>query len=164
MEVIIHRGSRQIGGSCVEIRTNQTRLIFDVGDELPDIENPNKANQELLVDDLFIDSKTTGRPINGVFISHNHGDHIGLYQKLKETIPVYVGKTAAEIQNTICEFTKGNKKISTDHILEDATPIKIEELTVTPYAVDHSAFDAYAFLIEGEGKRFYIQEISGNTG
>jgi len=153
MEVIIHRGAKQIGGSCVEIRTDRTRLIIDVGEELPDIAEPNKASSRLHVDDLFNDSKTTERPIDAVFISHNHGDHIGLYQNLKENIPIYIGKTAAEIQNTICDFTVGNKKISIDHLLEDRAPIFINELTITPFAVDHSAFDAYAFLIDGEGKK-----------
>lgn len=153
MEVIIHRGSNQIGGSCIEIRTTQTRLIFDVGEELPDIENPQKGRKRLHVDDLFVDSDTSRKPIDAVYISHNHGDHIGLYQNLRENIPIYIGKTAAEIQNVICDFTSGNKKISIDNILEDRKQVIIKDLVITPYAVDHSAFDAYAFMIEGEGKK-----------
>jgi predicted metal-dependent RNase len=31
MQLTIHRGSNQIGGSCVEIATDQTRIILDVG-------------------------------------------------------------------------------------------------------------------------------------
>lgn len=39
-------------------------------------------------------------------------------------------------------------------------PFTIGDFTVTPYLVDHSAVDAYAFLIESEGKRvFYSGDL-----
>ena len=34
MKIIIHRGSHQIGGIAVEIKTDSTRIIIDMGDEL----------------------------------------------------------------------------------------------------------------------------------
>ena len=35
MEVIIHKGTNQIGGCITEIRTNKTRIIIDFGEDLP---------------------------------------------------------------------------------------------------------------------------------
>ncbi len=31
MQLTIHRGTHEIGGNCVEVRTNSTRIILDVG-------------------------------------------------------------------------------------------------------------------------------------
>ena len=153
MEIIIHRGAKQIGGSCIEICSDQTRLIFDIGEELPKTNNPEKAKLKLLVDDLFVYSKITDRKINGIFISHNHGDHIGLFETVKEEIPIYIGKTSLEIQNTIFDFISKDKKIVPERVLENEIPIKINDFIVTPFLIDHSAFDSYAFLIECDGKK-----------
>ena len=48
MEIIIHRGAKQIGGSCIEICSDQTRLIFDIGEELPEISNPEKDKSKIV--------------------------------------------------------------------------------------------------------------------
>lgn len=39
--------------------------------------------------------------------------------------------------------------------LADRTPLKIGPFTVTPYLVDHSAYDAYALLVEAGGRRLF---------
>lgn len=39
MQLIIHRGTHEIGGSCVEIKDENTRLLFDFGLPLDDREN-----------------------------------------------------------------------------------------------------------------------------
>ena len=31
MQLIIHRGAKEIGGSCVEIRADRTRILIDFG-------------------------------------------------------------------------------------------------------------------------------------
>ena len=36
MEIIIHRGINQIGGCITEIATDTTRIIIDLGQNLPD--------------------------------------------------------------------------------------------------------------------------------
>jgi ribonuclease J len=41
------------------------------------------------------------------------------------------------------------------HDIKARQPFTIGAFTVTPYLVDHSAADAYAFLIEAEGKRLF---------
>ena len=35
MEIIIHRGTHQIGGCVTEIKTKETRIIIDMGTSLP---------------------------------------------------------------------------------------------------------------------------------
>lgn len=153
MEIIIHRGSKQIGGTCIEIRSDLTRLIFDIGEELPDSNNPEKVKAKLSVDDLFVDSEISNRKIDGIFISHNHGDHIGLFETVKDEIPIFIGKTALEVQNTIFDFISKDRKIVATDILKNEVPIHINDFKVTPYLIDHSAFDAYGFLIECDNKK-----------
>lgn len=47
MEIVIHRGARQIGGCCTEIRTQRGRVLIDFGDELPE---PGQVPRPLAVD------------------------------------------------------------------------------------------------------------------
>lgn len=37
MNIAIHRGQNQIGGNCIEVSSNNARIIFDIGDELPEV-------------------------------------------------------------------------------------------------------------------------------
>jgi ribonuclease J len=47
--------------------------------------------------------------------------------------------------------------------LIDRQPIKIGPFCITPFLVDHSAYDAYALLIEADGKRlFYSGDFRGH--
>ena len=42
-------------------------------------------------------------------------------------------------------------------------PVEIGPFRVTPYLVDHSAFDAYSLLVEADGKRvFYSGDFRGH--
>ena len=153
MEIIVHRGTKQIGGSCIEIRTNKARVIFDIGEELPGQFQKGSAKKLLLVDDLFMDSAITGRKIDAIIISHNHGDHIGLIDSVRNDIPLFIGKVSAEMHNTVCEFTHKGEKIKATGHLQHEKEFKIKDLVITPYLVDHSAFDSYAFLIENKNKK-----------
>ncbi len=47
MKLIIHRGAKQIGGSCVELATDRTRLIIDAGLPLDNLQDPAKLRVKL---------------------------------------------------------------------------------------------------------------------
>ncbi|OFX38807.1 MAG: hypothetical protein A2X08_08830 [Bacteroidetes bacterium GWA2_32_17] len=153
MVIIIHRGTNQVGGSCIEVYTEQARIIFDVGEELPDKFQPEREKKLLIVDDLFVNSKTTDRKIDGIIISHNHGDHIGLIDSTREDIPLFIGKTSADVHNTICDFTSKGEKIKPYKYLEHEKSFNIKDIEITPFLIDHSAFDSYAFMIESNDKK-----------
>ena len=36
MQLIVHRGTQEIGGTCVELMTDQTRILLDFGMPLVD--------------------------------------------------------------------------------------------------------------------------------
>ncbi|NDV78915.1 MBL fold metallo-hydrolase [Dysgonomonas sp. 511] len=156
MQITIHRGTKQIGGNCIEISSDETRIIFDIGDELPEV-NENKERERIIPDvqDLFLSSEKTEKPIDAVFISHMHGDHIGLIDKIKTNIPVYIGKYAFQIWNTIQEFTNRAQVDNPIRYLFNEKVISIKDIAITPFLIDHSAFDSYSFLIECNRERIF---------
>lgn len=148
MTVTVHRGTHQIGGCATEFRTASTRILIDMGAQLPDCTTPQEH------DDLSIPGITCGRAdCDAVFFTHTHGDHVGLIGRVLPSIPLYMGETAKELYLTYCRQIKSESVA----VVEQARtfvpnqPIHIGDITVTPFLIDHSAFDAYMFLIEAEG-------------
>lgn len=147
MKIRILRGTNQIGGSSVIIATENAKVVIDFGSELND--NPQK---------LEVSGLTSGKSdIDAVFFSHNHGDHVGLIDTINNDIPIYMGKTSLELLKMFAERTKERqytlKTLDRVKTFEKEDKITIKDIVVTPYFVDHSAFDAYMFLIEAEGKK-----------
>ena len=87
MEIVIHRGENQIGGNIIEISTDKTRILLDVGREL-DEEEVRLPDIDGLFDDPAFDA---------VFISHYHGDHIGLAYYIDKRIPLSLGEASARL-------------------------------------------------------------------
>ncbi len=146
MTIIIHRGTNQIGGCVTEIKTDNARIFVDMGDELPSYEG---------IGNFEIDGLTSGKVnCDAVFITHYHGDHVGLYKKVLPDIPVYMGEVAKEIFLLFAKRIKddGEQKIRDFKTFKARDKIIVKDIIVTPLLVDHSAFDAYMFLIESGGK------------
>jgi len=149
MKIKIHRGSHQIGGSITEIKTESARIIIDIGSELPSADTKKVANFE-------IEGVTAGVPdCDGVFITHYHGDHVGEFEKVLPEVPIYMGEVAKKIYLTLQRKIKRGKPdiVEMFKTFEAGKPIIIKDIKITPYMIDHSAFDAYMLLIEAEVKR-----------
>jgi ribonuclease J len=151
MNITIHRGTRQIGGSCIELSTANTRIILDIGQELPPIDGKRVNTKPVLpkVNGLYRDDS---KGIDAVFISHGHGDHIGLLSAVNPEIPCYMGAKAAKIFNTTAVFIGSKFIVNSAGFLDSSKEIRIGDFTVIPYLVDHSGFDSYAFVVHAEGK------------
>lgn len=156
MKITIHRGTNQIGGCITEVMSNKgTRIVIDIGENLPSEDGEKKPEIEP-------NGLTKGQAqYEAVLVTHYHGDHIGLYNKVLPQIPIYMGENSREI------FKILQKRLSkVDLVTEDdlklinhfktfkiPEKIKIKDIVITPIAVDHSAFDAYMFLVECDGKK-----------
>ena len=142
MKITIHRGQNQIGGSIIEIASETTKIILDAGSEL-DEEVPVAPR----IEGLFC-----GRPsYDAVFVSHYHGDHLGLCDQVLPEIPVYIGKGAADVTNAARRYlNKPEYRFSGYY--EAGQVITVGDLQITPYLCDHSAFDSYMFHIVCDNK------------
>lgn len=89
-ELTIHRGSHHIGGCCTEITCGGERILIDLGANLPDSDAPIR-------DDELLAKVFDGRPAAGLLFTHPHGDHYGLYKKVPQNVPTYIGPMAREI-------------------------------------------------------------------
>jgi len=140
MKILIHRGSKEIGGTCIQLSTGKTSLLLDLG--LP-----------LSSDSAYIDVAALNP--DAVLISHPHQDHFGLIEALDPGVPVYIG----ELGKRLIDATRiliGKELHGNDfRYFQSWQPFVIGDFTVTPYLVDHSAVDAYGFLIEAAGKRIF---------
>lgn len=145
MQVIIHKGSQEIGGNCIQISSGKTTIVLDVG--LP----------------LSADSKpvdVSSLAVDAVIISHPHRDHFGLMACLPPATPIYIGKLARILIDATQVFIGENRYALDFHNFTAWRPFTIGDFTITPYLVDHSAPDAYAFLIEAGGKLvFYSGDL-----
>lgn len=151
----IHRGATEVGGSCVELEAGGERLVLDLGRPLW-----ADADQELPRPD--IPGLLAGRDPNlaGVVITHGHPDHYGLLDRTSPNVPVYIGDSAARILNEAAFFTRGGQGLAPAGFLADGQPLQLGRFKVTPFLVDHSAFDAHAVLVEADGRRlFYTGDL-----
>lgn len=175
MKLTIHRGAKEIGGSCVELKTDATRILIDFGMPLVD-EKGERFNTDALKDksvselkDLKILPNIVGlykgeeRCVDAIFISHSHLDHYGLLSYVHPDIPVYMSEGAKILADISDMFVPHNIGKINATIIDKRKKIVVGDFTITSQLVDHSAFDAVAFIIEADGKKiFYSGDFRGH--
>jgi len=151
VKIRIYRGTKEIGGTCVELTANNGKILWiDLGAPLED-KNPNTD---------YVNNK-----VDALLISHPHQDHFGLMEKISNVVPVYIGRVSLDLINATRIFRgldqlKGNFKMITSW-----KSFKIEgTFKVKPYLMDHSTPEAFGFLVEADGKRIYYSGDFRATG
>ncbi|MCE1227724.1 MAG: MBL fold metallo-hydrolase [Geobacteraceae bacterium] len=148
MEVRIQRGSHEIGGTCIRISSGDTTILIDAGLPL------SVDSAPLCPSDLVADA---------VVISHPHQDHCGLVETLPNNTPVYIGRVAKYLLEATRTFLRRPPLANEFRYITSWQPFSIGSITITPYLVDHSATDSYAFLIEADDKKlFYSGDFRGH--
>lgn len=175
MKIIIHRGTKEIGGSCVEVNSSNSRILIDLGIPLvTPAKEPfdtkvleGKSVEQLKTLKILPDIKGLyigeTRFIDAILISHSHLDHYGFLKYIHPDIPIYLSEGAwrlIEISNIFTPHKTGELKTV---VLPKWKKTAIKDFAITGYLVDHSAFDALAFLIESNGKRLcYSGDFRGH--
>ncbi len=166
MKITVHRGTKEIGGSVVEIESKGCRIVIDIG--MPLAFNDRKFDfsdyshldgKELVNQQILPDIKglyhwdENHKPVDGVLISHAHQDHYGFFDYLNRDIPVYLGEATKNLMDITVLLTPLEGEVGKPQYIADNNSFTCGEFCITPYLMDHAAFDAYAFLVEAEGKR-----------
>ncbi|MDR0978788.1 MAG: MBL fold metallo-hydrolase, partial [Lachnospiraceae bacterium] len=143
--------AEKIGGCITEVASENTKIIFDYGKNLDDTPQ------------IDIEGLTHGKPMySAVFISHYHLDHIGGIDKILKEIPIYVEETTKKIYDVICDFSsKPRITVKTFKFNEE---IEIGDLKVTPYKVDHSAYNSAMFVVTDSKEKVLYTGDFRNTG
>lgn len=177
MIITIHRGTHEIGGSCLELLSNSglSRIVIDAGlplvnsDGSPFEWNKYKTlNTGQLLDEkilpriqgLYEDGKPS---VSAVLLSHAHLDHYGLFKFIHPDIPLYMSTGTMSLAEVSNIFLRAGVRLDRAKTFTMWQPFQVEEFTITPYLVDHSAPDAAAFLVESDGQRiFYTGDFRGH--
>jgi len=146
MKVRIHRGAEQVGGTCIELEFEGKRLLLDLGMPL----EPGQGDLPLPRVPGLIDGDPN---LLGVVISHLHGDHCGLVPYVSPKLPLAMGPVAARILREAEFFTRRAPLPDPRWPLIDRQPFEIGPFRITPYQVEHSAFDSFALLVDAGNRR-----------
>ncbi|RPH49076.1 MAG: MBL fold metallo-hydrolase [Desulfobacteraceae bacterium] len=166
MKLTVHRGTNEIGGTCIELQSGTSRILLDFGMPLVNksgnsfdfAQYKSLSVQELIKQGILPDVKSaySEKPeIDGVIISHPHADHFGLMQYLSKKIPIWLGEATHRILKLNNIFLRQNNKILNPKYFEKEKSFTVGKFTITAYWADHSAFDSYSFLVEAEDKRIF---------
>ena len=165
MKLTIHRGTIEMGGSCLELSTARTRLVLDLGLPLVDAQREPfdsrsalarpietlKANKVIpFISGLFDEDYPAP---NAVLLSHAHLDHAGLLHLSRPTVPIVATSGTSKMMLAAAVFA-AQRQLDQNRFREVFTQqtIQIGDCRVTPLAVDHSIYGSVAYLIEGDGK------------
>lgn len=151
MKAKIYRGTKEIGGTCIEFTADNGKVLWvDLGAPL-DSTNPNVDYAQNKIDALLI--------------SHPHQDHYGIMEKVGTTVPIFIGELSLDLINATKIFRaipllNGNfKTIKPWESFTIADTFRIK-----PFLTDHSTPEAFAFLIEADGKRVFYSGDFRATG
>lgn len=160
-EINIFKGN-QIGGCVTVISVTNNgethRVMIDYGSSLEENEEEGEFNYPW-----------ESEPVDAVFFTHYHGDHVGRLMEIPSHVPIYMGNTARKVMINIQKALSKirDEEVASKHkeeleVLSNDDRIhtfkwnggyyshikEIPGFKIEPYSVDHSAYDAYMFLIE----------------
>lgn len=128
-------------GNCIYVGSDDTHILVDAGISAKKIEEGLRSIE------------LAGNELDGIFITHEHADHInGLGVLMRRYhIPVYAS------QGTICAMIQNNSlgKIDEDlfHVVVPDCETKINDLIINPMRISHDAKEPVAYrVIQGEKK------------
>jgi ribonuclease J len=165
MILTIHRGTHQIGGSCVDLRADGgDRILLDVGMPLtrPDgsdwprgtMTRPAKdLRAEGVLPDIMGLYADSDPQYQALFLSHAHLDHHGLAHHVHPDVPVYASRGTIEMLKASRLFVPDATVPACLRELPETGSVTTGAFTVTGIPVDHAAPDSRALLVAADGQR-----------
>jgi len=175
MRLTIHRGAREIGGTCIELQSGNSKVLIDFGLPLVDVNREpfdresikSQSKDDLIQSGVLPDIqglyKDEQPAFDAILLSHPHQDHYGLLSYVNPKIPIYLSQGCLELINISYYFGQTDSDLRNVEAVTMWKPFEKGNFVITPYPVDHSGFDALAFLIESDGTRiFYSGDFRGH--
>ncbi|MCE9561224.1 MAG: MBL fold metallo-hydrolase, partial [Planctomycetes bacterium] len=160
MRITVFRGTKEIGGTCIEVAAGNTRVILDTSTPLVNADrSPFDARvlQNRFVDELLASGilpsvpglfRADSPPPTAILLSHAHLDHVGLLPYTVPTIPVYATSGTSKMMLAGSIFSRQFQLDRKRHrTVNDGQSFSVGEITITPLAVDHSTYGSVAFLL-----------------
>ena len=148
MTLTIHRGTHEIGGSCVEIRTDKAKILIDLGIPLDYDKHTTEEQTQ-----IRSDAAEWCKGVDALFLSHAHADHYGFLGLLPQDTPIYATEETFAMLALDGILGDDQTKHLNKYPLKSGQSCDVADIKVTAYIVDHSAYGACAYLIECDGKR-----------
>lgn len=139
MTFTIHRGSHEIGGSCIEVQHNETRLVIDIGmplikqdGERFDMKLYKKLTGEELVKKGILPNISgfyrwgiENKSVDGLLISHAHFDHYGFASYIRNDICYYLGEGTRQLMDISAIFSGHDCKVEKYSTFESGKSFQI---------------------------------------
>lgn len=138
-------------GNCAYLQAGEERILIDVGI------SGKKALQGL--EEMGVDPTT----LKGIFITHEHGDHIkgvGILSR-KLDLPIYATKETWD--KLINEAMIGKIKETHQCVIEKDKPLQMGELTIIPYGIYHDAVDPVGYIFHYQDKKIVLATDLGKV-
>jgi len=162
MEIEVHRGFNEIGGTCIQLTHKDSSILLDIG--LPLKFDSDESSIEDITPDIAgaIIGDQSPSSIEAIIISHYHMDHWGLVSQFKSEIPVYITEKAKRIiilQKTLIGI-EVESHIEQAITFSPGDTLNLGEFKILTHLVDHSAMDACAFeILAGEERLVYTGDF-----
>jgi len=151
MKAKVYRGTKEIGGTCIELMAENGKILWiDLGSPLDTVNH---------------DVGYANNRVDALLISHPHQDHYGLMEKVGAEVPIYIGGLSLDLINATKLFIGEPQLIRNFICIKPWSSFMIADtFNIMAYLTDHSTPEAFAFLIEADGKRVFYSGDFRATG
>ncbi len=131
-------------GNCIYVGSETTHVLVDVG--------ISKKRIEIGLESIGL----KGHEIQGIFITHEHSDHIkGLgVMSRKYAIPIYT--TAKTWHKILADKTLGFIEPELHREIRADESLLLGDLTINPFKTSHDSIDPVCYTFQNEGKKISV--------
>ena len=144
-QLIIHRGTNEIGGSALELSEGGTRVLFDFGIPLEAMERENFSPEDYkpAIEGLY---RNEAPQFDAIFLTHAHPDHYGLLGLANPKIPIYVNRVTHDVLTKIIPLLpKSDARGLNLHVMDGE--LNVGGFSVKAHEIDHSICGACAYEV-----------------
>ncbi|MCR5623948.1 MAG: MBL fold metallo-hydrolase, partial [Lachnospiraceae bacterium] len=130
-------------GNCIYISDGDSHILVDAG-----------ISRKRIVDGLK-ELNVTPDMLSGIFITHEHSDHIKGIEMMEKyfNVPLYATNGTFRGVNKSC---KGKLDRDNLNVIQADTLINIGGLSITPFEISHDANEPVGFTVVSENKKCSI--------